>query len=77
LTGPIALFDINIVEYLLWRPFSFGGKSTGWGITKRGDYEYQPENFHPSLQPNPKFSVLYGEDGTGDFNNATTLSGIY
>ncbi|KAJ3414789.1 FtsJ methyltransferase domain-containing protein 2 [Chytridiales sp. JEL 0842] len=57
-------------EYMLWRCSRLGIKCKGWGITLRGDQDFQVNRFEPTArrmaQEGGGFEAFYGADGSGD-----------
>ncbi|KAI9285460.1 FtsJ-like methyltransferase-domain-containing protein [Umbelopsis sp. AD052] len=63
-------------EYLLWRAHTSGQRIHGYGITLKGeaDKEWRLNNFHPDANVQESFTVIDGQDHTGDICNPENMA---
>ncbi|CAO3672917.1 unnamed protein product [Umbelopsis ramanniana] len=62
-------------EYLLWRAHTSGQQVHGYGITLKGeaDKEWRIDRFHPDANVKESFTVIDGQDHTGDICNPENI----
>ncbi|KAJ3108721.1 FtsJ methyltransferase domain-containing protein 2 [Phlyctochytrium planicorne] len=66
----------GFVEYLLWRSNEAGIDGAGWGMTLRGEQDFDTEKFNEVAKLKAEkggFKAVYGVDGSGDVTRIENL----
>ncbi|KAJ1563984.1 FtsJ methyltransferase domain-containing protein 2, partial [Cladochytrium tenue] len=62
-------------EYVLWRCRERGVDCRGWGMTLKGEQDFQLDRFHPEVRElaRREFTAHYGADNTGEWQHQPTF----